>query len=114
SRSLVLADGVPLNDAFGGWVYWSKVPQAAIDRVEVQRGSGSDLYGADAVGGVVQLLTVRPLRPSARALLAVQRRRRVVHDRRVHPGGDRAGPRHHPSRTDRRQARVDASIRARV
>jgi outer membrane receptor protein involved in Fe transport len=69
SRSLVLVDGVPLNDAFGGWVYWNKVPQAAIDRVEVQRGSGSDLYGADAVGGVVQLLTLRPNRPSGRALL---------------------------------------------
>jgi outer membrane receptor protein involved in Fe transport len=69
SRSLVLADGVPLNDAFGGWVYWDKVPQAAIDRVEVQRGSGSDLYGADAVGGVVQILTVRPGRRTARALV---------------------------------------------
>ena len=69
SRSLVLVDGLPLNDAFGGWIYWNKVPQAAIDRVEVQRGSGSDLYGADAVGGVVQLLTQRPSRPSGRALL---------------------------------------------
>ncbi len=26
SRTLVLLDGVPLNDPFGGWVYWSKVP----------------------------------------------------------------------------------------
>jgi outer membrane cobalamin receptor len=68
SRSLVLADGVPLNDAFGGWVYWDKLPQAAIDRVEVLRGSGSDLYGADAVGGVVQILTLHPTRPSARLL----------------------------------------------
>jgi outer membrane receptor protein involved in Fe transport len=68
SRSLVLADGVALNDAFGGWVYWNKVPQTAIDRIEVQRGSGSDLYGADAVGGVVQLLTLRPIRPTGRAL----------------------------------------------
>ena len=68
SRSLVLADGVPLNDAFGGWVYWDRVPQVAIDRVEVQRGSGSDLYGADAVGGVVQILTVRPGRRTVRAL----------------------------------------------
>jgi outer membrane receptor protein involved in Fe transport len=66
SRSLVLADGVPLNDAFGGWVYWDKLPAAAIDRVEVLRGSGSDLYGADAVGGVVQILTLRPDRASAR------------------------------------------------
>jgi outer membrane receptor protein involved in Fe transport len=68
SRSLVIADGVPLNDAFGGWVHWNKVPQAAIDRIEVQRGSGSDLYGADAVGGVVQLLTLRPTRTTARLL----------------------------------------------
>ena len=68
SRSLVLVDGVPLNDAFGGWVYWDKIPQVAIDRIEVVRGSGSDLYGADAVGGVVQLLTMRPERPLARVL----------------------------------------------
>jgi outer membrane receptor protein involved in Fe transport len=69
SRSLVLADGVPLNDAFGGWVYWDKLPQVAIDRVEVLRGSGSDLYGADAVGGVVQVLTWRPSRFAGRALV---------------------------------------------
>ena len=68
SRSLVLVDGVPLNDAFGGWIYWDKIPQVALDRIEVQRGSGSDLYGADAVGGVVQLLTHRPGRPTGIAL----------------------------------------------
>ena len=38
SRSLVLADGVPLNDAFGGWVFWDKVPQAAIDRMTREQG----------------------------------------------------------------------------
>jgi outer membrane receptor protein involved in Fe transport len=69
SRSLVLADGVPLNDAFGGWVFWDKVPQAAIDRIEVLRGSGCDLYGADAVGGVVQILTWHPSRLGGRALV---------------------------------------------
>jgi len=69
SRSLVLADGMPLNDAFGGWVFWDKVPQAAIDRIEVDRGSGSDLYGADALGGVIQLLTIRPSRPTGRVLI---------------------------------------------
>ena len=63
SRALVLADGVPLNDPFGGWVYWSRIPMAAVDRVEVMRGSGSDLYGADAVAGVVQVLTRRPGKP---------------------------------------------------
>lgn len=69
SRALVLADGVPLNDAFGGWVYWDKVPQASIERVEILRGSGSDLYGADAVGGVVQVLTWQPPKLSARAIV---------------------------------------------
>ncbi len=66
SRALVLADGAPLNDPFGGWVYWSRVPAAAVDRVEVVRGGASDLYGADALAGVVQVLTRRPGQPEAR------------------------------------------------
>ncbi len=67
SRTLVLADGVPLNDPFGSWVYWNRVPQAAVDRVEVVRGATGDLYGAGALGGVVQVLTVQPSRSRARA-----------------------------------------------
>ncbi len=56
SRTLVLADGVPLNDPFGGWVYWSRIPHAAIERVEIVRGGLSDLYGANAAGGVVHVV----------------------------------------------------------
>ena len=67
SRTLVLADGVPLNDPFGSWVYWNRVPQAAVDRVEVVRGATGDLYGAGALGGVIQVLTVQPSRSRARA-----------------------------------------------
>ena len=66
SRALVLADGVTLNDPFGGWVYWSRVPEAAVDRVEVVRSGGSDLYGADALAGVVQILSHGSDRASAR------------------------------------------------
>lgn len=69
SRTLVLSDGVPLNDPFGSWVYWNRIPQAAVDRVEVVRGATGDLYGADALGGVVQLLTYAPNRTRARATL---------------------------------------------
>ena len=58
SRALVLEDGVPLNDPFGGWIYWGRVPRAAVDRVEVLRGGASDLYGSTALAGVVQV--VRP------------------------------------------------------
>jgi len=74
SRSLVLVDGVPLNDPFGGWVYWDRIPQTALDRVEVVRGGTSDLYGADAVGGVIQVLTRMPSRPSARASVDIASR----------------------------------------
>jgi outer membrane receptor protein involved in Fe transport len=67
SRALVLADGLPLNDPFGGWVYWARVPRPAIERIEVLRGGASDLYGSGALGGVVQIVT-RPA-SSGRALL---------------------------------------------
>jgi outer membrane cobalamin receptor len=67
SRALVLADGMPLNDPFGGWVYWNRVPQVAVDRVEVVRGGVSDVYGVDALAGVIQILTDDRRGPSARA-----------------------------------------------
>jgi outer membrane cobalamin receptor len=68
SRALVLADGATLNDPFGGWVYWNRVPQASIDRVEVVRGGVSDLYGADALAGVIQVFGVTPRAPTLRAI----------------------------------------------
>ncbi len=60
SRTLVLLDGVPLNDPFGGWVYWDKVPLETIERVEVVRGGGSPIWGNLALGGVINIITVRP------------------------------------------------------
>ncbi len=63
SRALVLADGVPLNDPFGGWIYWGRVPRLALGRIEVLRGAGSDLYGSAALGGVIQLLRREPTEP---------------------------------------------------
>jgi outer membrane receptor protein involved in Fe transport len=62
SRALVLVDGLPLNDPFGGWIYWGRVPGESIDHVEVLRGGASDLYGSAALGGVIQVLT-RPSGP---------------------------------------------------
>jgi iron complex outermembrane recepter protein len=57
SRTLVLLDDVPLNDPFGGWVYWSRVPLESIERIEVVRGGGSALYGNYALGGVINIIT---------------------------------------------------------
>jgi len=59
-RSLVLLDGVPINDPFFGYVQWSEVPLEAIDRVEVVRGGGAPLWGNYAMGGVINILT-RPI-----------------------------------------------------
>lgn len=57
SRSLVLSDGVPLNDPFGGWVQWSRVPPIAVGRIEVLRGGASSLYGSDSLSGAVNILS---------------------------------------------------------
>ncbi len=68
SRTLVVADGWALNDPFGSWVYWNRIPLAAVDRIEVVRGATGDLYGADALGGVIQVLTLDAERPRLRGL----------------------------------------------
>jgi len=57
SRALVLADGIPLNDPFGGWVYWARQPRLGVERLELLRGGAADLYGSGALGGVVQLVS---------------------------------------------------------
>lgn len=66
SRAVVLYDGVPLNDPFGGWVYWTRVPRESVGRVEVVRGGASSLYGSAALGGVIQF--VPRARPVTREL----------------------------------------------
>jgi outer membrane receptor protein involved in Fe transport len=60
SRTLVLAGHVPLNDPFGGWVYWDQLPSLAIQNVEVVRGGASDLYGNSAIGGVINMIEHQP------------------------------------------------------
>jgi outer membrane receptor protein involved in Fe transport len=56
SRALVLSDGFPLNDPFGGWVYWDRAPRESISSIEVASGGASHLYGSDALGGVINIL----------------------------------------------------------
>jgi outer membrane receptor protein involved in Fe transport len=57
SRSTVLVDGIPVNDPFGGWVYWARVPRDGIASMEVSNGAASDLYGGGALGGVLNIRT---------------------------------------------------------
>lgn len=55
SRTLVVADDVPLNDAFGGWVSWGRIPMVSLQRIDVMRGASGDIHGNDALGGVIRL-----------------------------------------------------------
>ncbi|HEY6357555.1 MAG TPA: TonB-dependent receptor, partial [Vicinamibacterales bacterium] len=69
SRGLILLDGVPLNDGFGGWVTWTRLPTDAVARVDVDRGSASDVFGSDALGGVIRIVTPTVDAPVASATL---------------------------------------------
>ena len=62
SRTLVLLDGMPFNDPFGGWVYWTRVPLDSVDRIEITEDTASSLYGNFAMGGVINIITSRPTR----------------------------------------------------
>ena len=66
SRALVLLDGMPLNDPFGGWVQWSKVEPQTLERAEILRGGGSHIWGNYALSGVVNLVTQMPRSRSVR------------------------------------------------
>lgn len=62
SRSLVLWDGVPINDPFGGWVYWTRVSPDALSRVEVSRGASTSVFGDRSMSGAIALFSREPER----------------------------------------------------
>ncbi|MGM0477136.1 MAG: TonB-dependent receptor plug domain-containing protein, partial [Pseudomonadota bacterium] len=56
-HTVLLVDGVRTGSATNGQASWQFLPPSEIDRVEVVRGPRSSIYGADAIGGVVQVFT---------------------------------------------------------
>jgi iron complex outermembrane receptor protein len=62
SRTLVLLDGQPLQDAGSGKVNWRVPFVDDIERIEVVPGAYSALYGSNAIGGVINIITKRPER----------------------------------------------------
>ena len=65
SRAAVFDDGIPLNDPFGGWIAWGRVPRASLERVEVMSGGASSLYGGPALSGAIALFRRDPSADSA-------------------------------------------------
>ena len=59
-RTLVLYDGFPTNDPFGGWVYWSRINPDTVDVIEVSRGATTSAYGDRAMGGLISILSRVP------------------------------------------------------
>ena len=57
---LVLYDGTRLNNFQNGLVDFSLLPTNNVDRIEVVRGGNSALYGADAIGGIINIISSRP------------------------------------------------------
>lgn len=71
SRALLILDGVPQSDPFGGWISWPAYDVRSLGRVRVTRGGGSGVFGPGALAGTIELesLSTENFQP-ARASLA--------------------------------------------
>ncbi len=68
-NTLVLIDGLRINDNELNSVRWSAIPLAAVERIEILRGGGAVLYGSGATGGVINII-MRVPRSGERAVHA--------------------------------------------
>jgi iron complex outermembrane receptor protein len=64
-NTLVLVDGRRVNEIDLSGVDWTQIPLEQIERIEVVRGTGTVLYGDNAVGGVINIITKIPPRKLA-------------------------------------------------
>jgi iron complex outermembrane receptor protein len=62
-NTLVLVDGRRVNEIDLSGVDWTQIPIDQVERIEILRGSGSVLYGDNAVGGVINIITKKPDKP---------------------------------------------------
>lgn len=62
-RTLVLFDGIPINTSDEGSVNWNSIHMDNIQRIEVFKGPGSSLYGNNAMGGVINIISKKPVAP---------------------------------------------------
>ncbi|MDI6840884.1 MAG: TonB-dependent receptor [bacterium] len=60
TQLMVLIDGMPVKTGLFGWIVTHSLPLNNVERIEVVRGPLSVLYGSDALGGVINIITKRP------------------------------------------------------
>ncbi|MDB6151305.1 MAG: putative TonB-dependent receptor [Chthoniobacter sp.] len=73
-RTLVLLDGIPLNDPFAGWIPWSRVPPSSLGEVLVNPGGGAGLFGNAALAGTIHLVSEKRAGNSANLVGTVANR----------------------------------------
>ncbi len=89
-QTVVLVDGVRIGSSTSGIANWSSLPLANIDRIEIVYGPLATMYGADAIGGVVQVFTKRGAgAPAVTAAVGVGSERARGADASVSGGTDR-------------------------
>ncbi len=71
TRTLVLLDGVPFLSGDESKVIFDAIPVSEIQQVEVMKGAGSALYGSNAMGGVINIITKKPQSDSSYAAASI-------------------------------------------
>lgn len=59
--TLVVLDGLPLNKADGGSVNWNIIDKDKIEKIEIIKGPGSVLFGSNAMGGIINIISMQPV-----------------------------------------------------
>ena len=70
TRTLVLRDGVPQNDPFGGWITWSRYAPAAIETLSILPGSQASSWGNQSAGGTLLIESIDPFSEMHQASLS--------------------------------------------
>lgn len=60
SHTLVMLNGMPLNSGWYGGIRWENIAMENVERIEIVRGPGSALYGGNAMGGTINIITKLP------------------------------------------------------
>lgn len=77
-RALVSLDGVPQNDPFGGWIFWSRYDPIYLEKVDIKRGRQGAGAGPMALTGTLELTELRGAPPSLAAHIGSQNAHRMV------------------------------------
>ncbi len=60
-RQLTLLDGVPINKSDGGGTNWNRIIESDIQQIEVLKGPSAAIYGNNAMGGIINMISKRPI-----------------------------------------------------